>query len=72
MNGSRNAVDEIVKWSDESEKPSKEGADNNGAKGVPDEKFINARFAGTTFFPGDFGMEDVGKNSGGGGGDKGI
>ena len=63
---------EIIERSDEGKNPGEEGADENSTDGVPDKEFVDAGFAGVAFFPSDFGVENIGENSGGGGGNQGI
>ncbi len=53
MDGLADVKSEIVEWSDEGKNPGKEGADENSADGVPDEKFVDAGFAGVAFLPSD-------------------
>ena len=58
------AVREFVNWSDKTEKPSEKRADGDGSDTIPEEKHYYATFGDGAFFPGDFGMEDVGENGG--------
>lgn len=44
---------------------SEAGADGEGEKKVPDEKFVNGGLGDAALFPGDFGMEEIGKDGGG-------
>ena len=65
-------VDEFVKWRDEAEEPSEERADGNGGDTIPDEEHNNTAFGDGAFFPGDFGMENIGENGGEGIGDDAV
>ena len=55
-------IGEIVKTGDEAKKLGEARIDGNGKKDIPDEKLIDTNFARIAFFPGDFGVEDVGEN----------
>ena len=61
----------MVEGSDETEKLSKNWANKDRKDDVPNEKSINRGFSNRTLFPGDFGVKDVGDDSGDGGRDKG-
>ena len=64
MNTLRNAEYEFVNMSDEAKEPSKEWANNKTGDSVPDEKHQNAMVGDGALFPGNFGMKDIGQNSG--------
>lgn len=59
-----NTVDEFVKWRDVAKKPSKKWADGDGGDAVPNEEHNNTAFSDGTFFPGNFGMKNIGENGG--------
>ena len=62
MDGLANIIGEFVQWGYGGKNPSKKWADEKCTNCVPDEKFINAGFSGAALFPGDSGVEDVGKD----------
>lgn len=62
---------EFVERSQKTEELGEPGANGDSEEGVPDEKPDNGVFGDVAFFPGDFGMGDIGDNGGDGGGDKG-
>ena len=71
MDGFANVKSEFVEWSQKAEELGEPRTNGNSEEGVPDEKSDNGVFGDVAFFPGDFGMGDVGDNGGDGGGDGG-
>ena len=66
MDGSTDIVGKFVEGGKEAKKLSEPGADGNGEDGIPDEEFYDRCFGDIAFFPGDFGMKDVGDEDSGG------
>lgn len=58
----RNIEGKIINESHETEDPSEEWTNSKSDSEIPGEEFVNTGTAGVTFFPSDFGMEDVGEN----------
>lgn len=59
-----NLMSELINWSDETEKPGEKWADGESGDAIPEKEHDDAALGDGTFFPGDFGMKNVGKNSG--------
>lgn len=55
---------EFVERSQKTEELGEPGANSNGEEGVPNEKSDDGVFGDFAFFPGDFGMGNVGDNGG--------
>ena len=60
MKGRRNVESEIIEGGEKAEKLGEAWGDGDGEHGVPDEKTNDRGFGDLAFFPGDFGMGEVG------------
>lgn len=63
MNGGGNVEGKFVNWSDKTEEPSEERADNEGGKEIPSKKHSYAVFGDRAFLPSDAGMKKIGEKS---------
>ena len=54
----------MIKWSDKAKKLGKNRADSYSKYYIPNEELIYGSFGYWAFFPGNFGVKDVGQNSG--------
>ena len=57
-------MSELIERSDEAEEPSEKRANGDRGEAVPKKEHKNAAFSDRAFFPGDFGVEDISKDSG--------
>lgn len=71
MDGFANVKSEFVEWSQMTKKLSEPRTNGDGEESVPDEESDDGVFGDVAFFPGDFGMRDVGDDGGDGGRNKG-
>ena len=72
VNGLTDIKGEIVERSDDGKNPGEERTDEDSTNSVPDKEFNDAGFAWVAFFPSDFGVENIGENSGSSSGNQGI
>ena len=63
MESGEDIVGKFVNWRDEAKKPCKKRANSDSSDAVPKEEHKNAALRNGAFFPGDFRMENVGKDS---------
>lgn len=68
VDGLADVESKIIKRGDKSKNPGEEGADEDSADGIPNKELVDAGFAGVALFPGNPRVENISKNSGGGGG----
>lgn len=61
----------MVKWGNETEKLREARVYGYGKNDIPNEKLINSSLGDFALFPGNFGMKNVGENSGSCGGNEG-
>ena len=70
MDGFADVKSEFVEWGQMTKKLSEPRTNGDSKEGIPDEESDDGVFGDVAFFPGDFGMRDVGDDGGDDGGDK--
>ena len=55
----RDGFSEIIEWSKDTKKLSKEWVDDDSEKKIPNKKAVNGGFGDSAFFPSDSGMEKI-------------
>ena len=58
----KNIKGKFVDWSNKTKEPGKKWTDGNGGETVPEKEHNDTTFGNMAFFPGDFGVKNIGEN----------